>query len=59
MLRRKSVEEEMNYTKFTIRDKKPTANDKYAKCYIRKEAGWSWAVIESPTDSERNVGRRQ
>lgn len=43
------------YTKFTIRTTKPTAKDKFAKCYIRKDAGWSWAITGKPTDSECNV----
>lgn len=41
---------------FTIREKKPTKKDKYAKCYIRKaNGGWSGAIQGKPTDSECNV----
>ena len=43
------------YTPFTVRTVCPSATDKYVKCYIQRDAGWSAAILGKPTHDPCNV----
>ena len=43
------------YTYFTVRTVCPSAADKYVKCYIQRDAGWSAAILGKPTHDPCNV----